>query len=186
MFSNGIGDYNYFCTSHNNNYFDVSTDGQEISKYEVKLTNLTETQTYKQFEPTNGRGYMDLPQLSEGYYLFWARAHNGCGRGDWYETELEFMDCSLMEGGGMYSLVFSPNPSTNQTTMSIEPKSKEVAFDGEIEWGLEIYRQAAFKEKKPKLKGKKTIINTSGWKEGIYLVRVQYKGEVLHGKLVVN
>ena len=33
---------------------------------------------------------------------------------------------------------------------------------------------------------KSTKIQTSGWKEGVYMVRVKYKDEILTGKLVVK
>jgi hypothetical protein len=42
------------------------------------------------------------------------------------------------------------------------------------------------KEKKTSLKDNKTIINTSGWQEGIYMVRVKYGESLLTGKLVVK
>ncbi|MFZ5986709.1 MAG: T9SS type A sorting domain-containing protein [Bacillota bacterium] len=42
------------------------------------------------------------------------------------------------------------------------------------------------KDKKTKLKGNSTTINTSGWLEGVYIVRVKYGKEVFQGKLVVT
>ncbi len=42
------------------------------------------------------------------------------------------------------------------------------------------------KSRKTKLKGKSTTIQTAGWQEGVYIVRVKYKDEVLTGKLVVK
>jgi len=42
------------------------------------------------------------------------------------------------------------------------------------------------KEKRSRIKDNKTIIYTSGWQEGIYMVRVKYDGRLLSGKLVVK
>jgi hypothetical protein len=42
------------------------------------------------------------------------------------------------------------------------------------------------KEKKTRLKDNKTFINTSGWQEGIYMVRVKSGKNLLTGKLVVK
>lgn len=41
-------------------------------------------------------------------------------------------------------------------------------------------------EKHTKLKSVGTKINTSAWKEGIYLIGTKYKDEILSGKLVVK
>ncbi len=46
--------------------------------------------------------------------------------------------------------------------------------------------QCRKQEKKTKLKGKSTTINTQSWKEGVYLIRAVYKDEILTGKLVVK
>jgi hypothetical protein len=37
-----------------------------------------------------------------------------------------------------------------------------------------------------KIGGKHTTLNTSGWKEGVYIVRANYNGEVLTEKLAVK
>lgn len=89
--------------------------------------------------------------------------------------------------GNSYTLIFSPNPSTGQTTLSIEEASEDIGFDENSEWDLEVYDPLQMvKEIKTKLKGNVYKINTSGWKDGIYLVRVRYKDEVLQGKLAVG
>jgi len=52
---------------------------------------------------------------------------------------------------------------------------------------LEIYNQnQLLKERKTKLKGKSIKVKTNGWKAGIYIVRVKYNGQFLHGKLMVD
>lgn len=90
-----------------------------------------------------------------------------------------------------------PNPSTTETTISIEQGSTEgnslksasveTTFDQDAEWDLEVYdSMQSLKLKKQKLKGGSATINTQSWKEGVYMVRVKYKDEMLIGKLVVN
>jgi hypothetical protein len=60
-------------------------------------------------------------------------------------------------------------------------------MDESAEWDLEVYDNAqSLKEKKNKIKGKEYKIQTAGWKEGLYTVRVKYKDEILTGKLVVK
>lgn len=89
--------------------------------------------------------------------------------------------------GGYYSMSFMPNPTSSETTVLIEPTSEDINFDENEEWELEVYNQSqVLKEKKTKLKGKETKIQTAGWKEGIYFIRVKYKDEYIEGKLVVK
>lgn len=98
-----------------------------------------------------------------------------------------------------FSLVFSPNPTSGETTLSIvtdevqeeetilKSAYSEPIFDEAIEWDLEVYDNVQnLKLKKNKLKGNSTKIQTASWKEGIYMVRVKYKDEILNGKLVVK
>ncbi len=86
-----------------------------------------------------------------------------------------------------YSMRLSPNPTTGETTLSIETTSDDTEFNENVEWELEVYSPAQLlKEKKTNLRGKNAKIQTSGWTEGIYIVRVKYKDEVLQGKLVVK
>ncbi|MFZ2340750.1 MAG: T9SS type A sorting domain-containing protein [Bacteroidales bacterium] len=78
-----------------------------------------------------------------------------------------------------------PNPASGEVTLTVESSDdKELPVSG---WDLEIYApNMMLKEKKTRLKDNKTIINTSGWQEGIYMVRVKYGENLLTGKLVVK
>jgi hypothetical protein len=122
-----------------------------------------------------------ITYLSEGWYIIWARGYIACGWGDWVSTELEFRDCSQM------LLLFTPNPTTGETTMSIESTSKEKTFDENTTWDFEVYSETQLlKKKQTNLRGQSTKIQTNGWKEGVYSVRVKYQNEILTGKLVVK
>ena len=89
--------------------------------------------------------------------------------------------------GGYYAMSLSPNPSNGEATLSVEPTSEDIVFDENAEWEVEIFDQTqGLKEQKTKLKGKELKIQTTGWKTGIYFVRVKYKDEYLQGKLIVN
>lgn len=88
--------------------------------------------------------------------------------------------------GGGYYMAISPNPATSVTTLELVSDSKEPVAEN-IEWSLDIYdpmqRQ---KDNIPKIKGSRQIINTSGWKDGVYIVRANVNGEIVTGKLVVK
>ncbi len=183
------GDW-YVCTDQAGNELDVSyyQTYYGCTNFEVKITNLNNTYTYAHFYPTYGVGSLDYPSLQEGWYLIWTRGYN-CGEwGDWTESELEFVECSLMR------LYLSPNPTKGETTVSIGKDataeittSTELVFDETAEWDMEVYDNAQnLKEKKTNLKGNSAKLQTAGWKEGFYIVRVKYKDEILTGKLIVK
>ena len=76
---------------------------------------------------------------------------------------------------------------SGETTVTIEQTSAETIFDETAEWEMEVYDPLQnLKEKKTKIMGKSTKLQTAGWKEGVYIVRVLYKDKVLTGKLVVK
>ena len=94
-------------------------------------------------------------------------------------------------------MMFTPNPTTGETTLSIEQGETEEpilksalqkpAFDENAEWDLAVYSpNQSLQQKKTGLKGRSTKIQTEGWAEGVYTVRVKYKNEILTGKLVVK
>jgi len=115
----------------------------------------------------------------EGTYTFMLKQNWTCGWSSFAEEYREFF-------GFWFGLLFSPNPTIGETTLTIEPKGGK-AFDENAGWELEVYSQAyVLKERKTKLRGKSTIIKTTGWKAGIYIVRVKYKDKFLHGKLMVK
>ncbi len=82
----------------------------------------------------------------------------------------------------MVYLAFSPNPTIEETTISVEQGNPEesllksasakTTFDETTEWDLKVYdNMQSLKLKKQKLKGGNAAINTQSWKEGVYKVR---------------
>ncbi len=94
--------------------------------------------------------------------------------------------------GGYYSMSFSPNPTTGETTLTINSTSKEKVLDENAIWEYEVYNAGQrLKTKQTKLRGNSTTIQTQSWKEGVYVVRVKFSPdgkteEILTGKLVVK
>ena len=87
----------------------------------------------------------------------------------------------------LYGLLLTPNPTTFETTVSIGTTSNKSSFGKDEEWSLEVYdARQTLKTKVPRIKGNNTKIQTSGWMEGVYLVRAIWKGRVLTGKLIVK
>ena len=119
----------------------------------------------------------DIAFYNSGNYQLVVRGQNTCGWGNYTVTGIEVYDS---EGLSIF-----PNPASGEVTLTIETSDeKELPVSG---WDLEIYApNMMLKEKKTSLKDNKTIINTSGWQEGIYMVRVKYGENLLTGKLVVK
>jgi hypothetical protein len=112
------------------------------------------------------------------------KARNKCiGWGEYKLPALQFSTSSCYS----YYLNITPNPSSGETVLTIENQSEVKSFYENAEWEFEVYDSfQSLKEKKTKLKGKEHKIQTAGWKEGVYIVRVKYNNEILQGKLVVK
>jgi hypothetical protein len=88
---------------------------------------------------------------------------------------------------GNYFMNISPNPTTNESNITIESFSDELQVDEDINWEIEVYDHSfLIKERNKKIKGKTYKLKTSGWKDGIYIVRINYKNEILQEKLVIK
>lgn len=113
-----------------------------------------------------------------GWYQVVAKAHNACG---WSSTAMKMVN--VISG---YSMAISPNPATGETTVELVNNNKE-ALAALTEWDYEIYDSfQGLKEKKTKQKAAQTKINTTNWKDGIYIVRAKIGDEIITEKLVVK
>lgn len=82
-------------------------------------------------------------------------------------------------------MAISPNPATDESTVEII--SKEFQTLESTEWQVELYDASQIlKTKIQKIKGNRQTIRTSGWKEGVYIVRARVGNEVLTDKLVIK
>ncbi|MDP3431737.1 MAG: T9SS type A sorting domain-containing protein, partial [Bacteroidota bacterium] len=87
---------------------------------------------------------------------------------------------------GGYYLAISPNPATGETTLSLISESTD-ATAILTDWDYEIYdSMQSLKEKKTKLKAAQTKVNTTSWKDGVYIVRAKIGDEVITEKLIVK
>lgn len=105
-------------------------------------------------------------------------ACTGAGYGPYYVTGLYVYNAK--------SLSISPNPVTGETTLRLvgENENDLIALN---EWDYEIYdSMQSLKEKKTKLKTVETKINTSSWKEGVYIIRAKIGEDIITEKMVVK
>lgn len=81
---------------------------------------------------------------------------------------------------------FTPNPATSETTIVLTADGEKSVTEN-TQWELEAYdQQQGIKEKETKIKGKQTKLNTSNWKDGVYIVRAKIGEEIISEKLVVK
>ena len=119
----------------------------------------------------------DIAFYNSGFYQVVSRGQNTCGWGDYTVTGIEVYDS---KGMSIY-----PNPAYGEVTIEIQ-SSDDKELPATV-WELEIYTPGMIlKEKKTSLKDNKTIINTSGWQEGIYMLRVKHGESLLTGKLIIK
>ncbi|WP_179346323.1 T9SS type A sorting domain-containing protein [Winogradskyella ursingii] len=119
-FNNDFNDPGYWCSSHYNNTYSISTNPDNVSTHQIRLkkypnlntiyapsTNYTGTSGTMNFTPT------------PGFYLFEVRFNNSCGWSSWYGHEVEFIDCTQGGGGssGEDRFAVYPNPSSKQFTV---------------------------------------------------------------------
>ncbi|MFV0379041.1 MAG: hypothetical protein ACK5JD_17255 [Mangrovibacterium sp.] len=131
------------------------------------------------------------PGASSSQYIN-VQAQNACGLSNSQSKAFYALNCY-----GGYYLSFSPNPSTDETTISLiqettdgvapmSAASASLTTDNR-EWDLEIYDSfQKLKLKKAKLRGSQFRLNTSGWREGVYVVRAHINNEIVSGKLLVK
>ncbi|OFX56852.1 MAG: hypothetical protein A2066_19150 [Bacteroidetes bacterium GWB2_41_8] len=85
-----------------------------------------------------------------------------------------------------YRMLVSPNPASGEATveLSIVSCGKK---NNTIEWELEVFDQTqALKAKASKLKVNSTKVQTSDWKDGVYIVRAKIGDKILTEKLIVK
>jgi len=89
-----------------------------------------------------------------------------------------------------YYMMISPNPSNGEVTISILSKNggDEVKSDFTASWDVHVVSVDKRVEvvKESKLKGNKYKLNTSGWKQGVYVVQAKYNDKIVEGKLMVK
>jgi len=170
----------YLCANAFGNEFSFTFD-YPYNYFNIKLTNLSETQTYDQFTIEDTWGTLDCSP-PEGTHMFHVRGNNACGTGNWSKTTVDYVDC----GGFGGFLSFFPNPATVEITMELKTDNIDTFTEGD-EWEAEIFnRQMLLKHKTTRLKDKTCTINVSGWKKGIYYVRVRVKDKLVSGKFIVS
>lgn len=111
-----------------------------------------------------------------------AKMSNSCGETEW--SEPVFVEVIAQN----YMLSLSPNPASGEVTVELKGGSNKTdRLSIEYGWDLDVYdAMQSLKTKVPKIKDKSTVLNTSGWKDGVYVIRAMVGKKLITGKLVVK
>lgn len=123
---------------------------------------------------------IEFKKCTPGDYTVSLQYNGVCGWSD------ETFETIRFEYNMEYSLSMYPNPTSEETTISIESVGTK-AFNEDELWNIEIYSSSMIpKVKKTNIRGKEVKITTNGWQTGIYFVRVKYKDLMLEDKLIIK
>ncbi|MCK9449750.1 MAG: thiol protease/hemagglutinin PrtT [Bacteroidales bacterium] len=123
-----------------------------------------------------------IPANVQAQFGVAVKAGNNCGESVWFNRT-----GWVVPGTGATRMLLSPNPTSGETFLTIESNTIETTFDENTLWDLEVYSGSnLLQTKQTGLRGRNARIQTAGWKEGVYLVRIIYQDGVLTGKLIVE
>lgn len=177
-FTNSENDGMYFCFSSYGNYFEIDT-GAPGTNFEARLLDITgQTVLYTSPTTTYQAGTPNLWSYypsSDGYYIFEVRGTNECGSTSWVGTEVEYVNCTWL-------FTVYPNPTDNYLDIEM---SNDIITETES-YQITLADYTGTEVLKTSSKNKKQRINTSNLKNGQYVLRIQYNGEVTLRRIVID
>ncbi|WP_343673012.1 hypothetical protein [Chitinophaga sp.] len=190
-FTSSNGYDGQFCSNMTGNIMDVSpSNSSGIIQYEARLRTLTGTtlQTISNYYP----GTPDVfGYRATGFYLAGVHIKNTtCGSQDWFETELEYKECSGDGSGepGAFRVSATPNPTTSAfvvTTSEEKEEVKKLSATTEVKYVLyDFYTGAVVKYWNYKNDQPVQTLQVQGVKPGPYVLRV-VKGKYTSSKTVI-
>lgn len=183
-FINSVGGNGYWCSTHTGNTFSVNTDFSNITNYEARLLswpNLNLIRTNSNASPSSDPfGY-----VPNGFYVFQLQATNTCGVSQWFETEIEYVDCleySLYNES--FDFLVTPNPATNYITVSIvEKKSVNINSENAVKCQIISMSDNSMIKNWSFSDSEKNSVDISNLRKGSYIIKVN-KGEHNKSKLL--
>lgn len=167
----------------------TSTPNNQWATYTAQLeSGLSAPSGYSwTLNPLNGNSVynygstVDIAFYKSGSYQLVVQAKNTCsgtGYGPYYVTGIYVYDAQRLS--------ITPNPATGETTLKLVSENNDAPV-ALTEWDYEIYdSMQSLKEKKTKLKTAEAKISTSGWKDGVYIVRAVIGDKIITEKLMVK
>uniref|UniRef100_UPI0040489B13 S8 family serine peptidase n=1 Tax=Mariniflexile sp. TaxID=1979402 RepID=UPI0040489B13 len=175
FFTNGVYEEGYFCSSHYNNVFTIYPNISGAN-YQYRLLKHPNFNVVYTSTVLTGNSHEVYYTPSPGWYDFEARIINSCGTSDWFGTELEYVDCSDIEGGGgEHRFDVYPNPSSSQINISFKNTSSEITPQNENITQLKLYDfvgNVLIENKSGSLK----TLDVTAMKNGMYYLEITANG----------
>lgn len=181
-FSNAVGGQGYWCSSHTNNLFSVEPTYLNGATFEARLLNYPSMTVFRTNSFAN-TGTDPFGYVPSGWYVIQLRTTNSCGISQWFETEVEYVNC-LEDGGGCQDCPFriaaSPNPTDGDLNVTIEkekPEVKELPKEEKVSFMLyDLNRTQMIKQWTFDNGQNRRTLNVRGIKAGQYIL-VMTKGK---------
>jgi hypothetical protein len=183
-FTNSENEGMYFCSSSYGNYFEIES-GASGTSYEARLLDITGQTVLYTSSVTNYQAgtpnLWDYYPSSDGYYVFEVRGTNECGSTDWVGTEVEYVNCSSL-------FTVYPNPADNYVNIEMyADKMTETEIETKTEaYQITIVDDTGTEVLKASSKNKKQLVDTSHLKNGRYILRIQYGGEITLQRIIID
>ena len=130
---------------------------------------------------SGGGSQIVVEAVGTGFGNYKVQTQNDCGLSTYGGGSV-----NVSSGGGGLFMSFTPNSITGETVMELKTE-KIAGYNDNEEWEMAIYDNQMMLMRGPvSAKGSKYRINTLGWKNGLYIVKLMLKDRVLNGKFVVE
>lgn len=180
-FSNGIGETDYFCTSHVGNSYEIypklSNTSHQIRLRKYPSLNIVYSSSTNYYGDSGTLNYTPSP----GWYVLEVKRTNSYGTTDWVGYEVEFVDCSQNNGGGNEYRVY-PNPTSE--ILIVEESSKSKTQNNKTHRLNKINSSSTYElydfNSTLVSRGKIndiTNIDISNYKKGEYILKINSKGK---------
>lgn len=176
LFTNGLGTEGYFCTSHVGNQFEIFPHRPNVS-YEYRLLSWPNLNVIYTDPTLYGGTPITVNHIPPpGWYVLEVRMNTPCGATGWVGFEVEFVDCTLLEGRGYFRVQASPNPTSSDLFVTIDKEKAEVkalSSSEKIQYLLYDFNRAqAIKQWTYYNDQKQHKLNVSGIRAGQYILVV--------------
>lgn len=131
-FENGIGETDYFCTSHAGNEYELFPKAD--ATHQIRLRQYPSLSiVYTSSAGLMGdQGTLNYTPSTPGYYLFEVKRTNVCGVTDWFGTEVEFVNCAwFLSGRESKSYTVYPNPASDYFTIQAKDEVSKGGFSAQ-------------------------------------------------------
>ncbi len=180
VFTNGIQENGFFCSSHYGNEFEVIISppipsGGTLEYRILSWPNLNVVYTHPNSVPLGvpiSVSYTPTP----GWYVIEVKITTPCGTNDWVGYEVEYVDCTTYGRNQYFTISASPNPTSGELNVTTDKEKAEVKALSKTERVIyqlydfnrtNIVKQWSFDNSQ-----NRRTLNVSGLKTGQYILVV--------------